>query len=97
MRAGGILLAVALVGCGGSRPPQEPEPWSDAWVAREGERYLGPTANRRAALEHSLVNPSNIYSRQRLGAYGFDTRGWDALPIWNPRSRVVDRGDTTTS
>jgi hypothetical protein len=37
------------------------------------------------------VNPENVYSRQRLKAYGKETEGWDALPVWNPRSRLVDR------
>lgn len=83
------LIVVALVACRAAAP--EPEPWSDAWLEREAERYLGPTAHRRAALEASLVNPTNIYSRQRLAAYGKDTVGWDALPVWNPRSRRIDR------
>ncbi|HUQ01668.1 MAG TPA: hypothetical protein VM261_04195 [Kofleriaceae bacterium] len=82
------LALVALAACRGSR---EPAPWSDAWLAREAERYLGEGDYRRRALEASLVNPENVYSRQRLKAYGHDTSGWDALPVWNPRSRPVDR------
>jgi mono/diheme cytochrome c family protein len=78
---------VALAGCGGGEPAR----WSDAWLEREADRYLGDTSHRRAALEASLVNPENVYSRQRLAAYGKDTTGWDALPVWNPRSRPVDR------
>jgi cytochrome c5 len=73
-------------GCGRAEPAR----WSDEWLAREAEAYLGATEHRRAALEASLVNPQNVYSRQRLKAYGFDTTGWDALPVWNPRSRPVD-------
>jgi len=84
---------VVVLGCS---PAREPAAWSDAWLAREAERFLGPTKYRRAALEGSLVNPTNIYSRQRLGAYGFDTKGWDALPVWNPRSRAVDRAVADT-
>ena len=80
------LLLAALVGCGGGEPAR----WSDAWLEREADRYLGDTSHRRAALEASLVNPDNVYSRQRLAAYGRDTTGWDALPVWNPRSRPVD-------
>jgi len=85
-----LLLVAVLAGCGGGRGGA-PAPWSDAWLEREADRYLGPTAHRRAALEASLVNPENVYSRQRLKAYGLDTSGWDALPVWNPRSRPVDR------
>ena len=66
-----------------------PPPWSDAWLDRERERYLNDPAARRAALEASLANHANTYSQQRLGAYGLGTRGWDLLPVWNPRSRPV--------
>jgi mono/diheme cytochrome c family protein len=82
-------IAVATA-CRASSPP-EPEPWSEAWLAKAAERYLGDTPDRRIALESSLVNPTNIYSRQRLASYGFVTKGWDALPVWNPRSRPLDR------
>jgi mono/diheme cytochrome c family protein len=88
-RAARVFLVAALAACGAPEP--SPEPWSDAWLAREAERYLGPTANRRAALEASLVNPTNVYSSQRLASYGKDAVGWDALPVWNPSSRPVDR------
>lgn len=82
--------------------PGEPEPWSDAWLLREGERFLADTPYRRAALEHSLVNPKNLYSKQRLSSYGLGDRRWDRLPVWNPRSQVVtaelaaqlERGET---
>ena len=84
-------LVTALLVLAACRGPEGPAPWSEAWLAAEAERYLGPTAGRRAALEASLVNPANVYSRQRLQAYGRDTVGWDALPVWNPRSRLVDR------
>lgn len=81
-------IVIAVTACGGV---DAPAPWSDAWLAREADRFLGATAHRRAALEASLVNPENVYSRQRLKAYGLETSGWDALPVWNPRSRPVDR------
>lgn len=87
------ILALLAVGCRGATPP-EPEPWSDAWLAREADLYLGSAAHRRASLEASLVNPNNIYSKQRLASYGRDTVGWDALPEWNPRSRPIDRAVT---
>ncbi len=94
------MLACAL-GCGVPASPQEavpspriadvsePEPWSDAWILREGERFLADTAYRRAALERSLVNPDNLYSRQRLASYGLGDRRWDRLPQWNPRTLPV--------
>lgn len=65
-------------------------PWSDAWLLAEGERYLDDRAFRRARLEASLTNPENMYSRARLGAYGLELGGWDALPEWLPVARPVD-------
>ncbi len=69
--------------------PVEPAIGSDEWVLREGQRFLGDTAYRRAALERGLTNHDNVYSRVRLQAYGHGTRGWDKLPVWNPRSMPV--------
>lgn len=97
------MLAAALA-CGEPSPPAEPspapevaevaeelaEPWSDAWMLREGQRFIHDTPYRRAALEHSLVNPDNLYSSQRLSSYGLGDRRWDRLPQWNPRSVPVD-------
>lgn len=98
------LVACAL-GCGDPVPPApdtptpsasapprsapEPKPWSDAWMLREGERFLTDTAYRRAALERSLVNPKNLYSSQRLASYGLGDARWDRLPPWNPRAQPV--------
>lgn len=73
-----------------SEAPVEPEPWSDPWLLREGQRFLSDTAYRRAALERSLVNPDNLYSAQRLASYGLGSRRWDRLPQWNPRAQPVD-------
>jgi cytochrome c5 len=88
-RLGAAALSLAAIAaCRSAEPPVR---WSEPWLEREADRYLGATADRRAALEGSLVNPDNVYSRQRLKAYGRDTVGWDALPVWNPRSRPVDR------
>ncbi len=71
--------------------PRDPplQPWSDAWILAEGRRFLADTAYRRAALERSLVNSENLYSRQRLASYGHGDRRWDRLPQWNPRSNPV--------
>ncbi len=66
-----------------------PAEWTDAWVNQEGKRFVDNDAYRRAALEKSLVNHANTYSQQRLGAYGLVERGWDVLPVWNPRSAPV--------
>jgi len=66
-----------------------PAAWSDEWLAREGKRFREDTPYRRAALEHSLTNHGNLYSRHRLASYAHGTRGWDMLPEWNPRSRRV--------
>ncbi len=97
-----LAVFVLVLGCGGAGPrvddaprpdparptrdAAQPEPWSDAWILREGERFLQDTAYRRAALERSLVNPENLYSRQRLNSYGLGERRWDRLPQWNPWS-----------
>ncbi len=89
-----------------TKPTVEPWPahWTDDWVNREGKRFVEDDAYRRAALEKSLVNHTNTYSQQRLGAYALVERGWDVLPIWNPRSAPVtaelatqlERGDMPT-
>lgn len=53
-------------------------------------RYLHDPLARRAALETSLHTPTNLYSRQRLDAYGLQTRGWDTLPEWRPRAARLE-------
>ena len=69
------------------------EPWSDAWLIERGEQYLNNPEHRRTSMLKSLRNPKNLYSRQRIAAYGNKTRGWDALPVWNPRSEVLRLSD----
>lgn len=95
-----LVVALALIACDrrAAREPVtaddaaiEPAPWSEAWLAREGKRFVEDTAYRRAALEASLANHGNMYSALRLGSYALGTRGWDVLPVWNPRSRPVTR------
>ncbi len=96
------LALAALASACGDRPAPTPTPapasvpaatepaaWSEAWLAREGERFGTDAGYRRAALEASLTNPENIYSRYRLGAYARGTAGWDLLPVWNPRTRPI--------
>ncbi|MCW5807988.1 MAG: hypothetical protein KIT31_36890, partial [Deltaproteobacteria bacterium] len=104
MRAA-LVAAVLAVACGertqAAQPPPAPpatevptpveaEPWSDAWLAREGQRFVSDTPYRRAALEHSLANHANMYSHHRLSRYALGDAGWDLLPVWNPRSAQVD-------
>ncbi|MEO8700193.1 MAG: c-type cytochrome [Kofleriaceae bacterium] len=91
-----LAVVVALAACSTTATapepvtaPAEPVAWSDAWLDREGTRFRSDDAYRRAALEQSLVNPKNLYSRQRLLSYGLGTGGWDKLPVWNPRSLPV--------
>jgi hypothetical protein len=105
MRAAGVLramFATALAGaiacgCGDTTTPQPvpvPTPpaateWSDEWLLAQASSYLTDASSRRTALEASLTNPANMYSRIRLASYGLETRGWDRLPVWNPRSVPV--------
>jgi len=91
-----LLAVIALVACGEPppakpRPPEPPPlaPWSDAWLLAQSASYLEDGAARRAGLEASLVNHDNLYSKLRLASYGHVTRGWDRLPVWNPRSLPV--------
>lgn len=100
------LIAILAIACGEPKkvsPPPEPPPtgsgsatvplpapWTDAWILAQGTAFLEDTHARRAALEASLTNPENMYSRIRLAAYGLGDRGWDLLPVWNPRSMPID-------
>ncbi len=58
----------------------------EAW-----HRFLEDPAFRREALERSLENPENGYSRTRLEQYREDR--WGSLPEWNPRVRRVHPSD----
>jgi mono/diheme cytochrome c family protein len=96
MRALAATAVALVLGCSdsptGSREVPAPPvltPWSDAWLLAQAPAYLTDASARRAALEAALTNPANMYSRIRLGAYGLATRGWDLLPVWNPRSVPV--------
>lgn len=82
--------ASAAVAIGGDAPEQRATAWSDAWLLEQAPRYLDDADARRAALEHSLANPDNLYSRMRLSGYARGDAGWDLLPTWNPRSVPVD-------
>ena len=72
--------------------PATAAPFSEAWLQTQADRYLSADpAHRRRALERSLRNPENTYSRTRLSAYARADLGWDLLPEWTPRVRAVDR------
>jgi len=78
-----------------SERPSAAAPWSDAWLEAEAVRYLDDPAHRRQVLEASLQNHQNSYSRLRLSHYGLRNTGWDALPVWNPRSLPVTAATAT--
>jgi cytochrome c5 len=86
--------SLALLACSTSEAElakrQAPEEWSEAWLMEEGQRYLHDASFRRKALEDSLTNADNIYSRTRLSGYGIAGRGWEMLPSWTPVTRAVD-------
>jgi hypothetical protein len=86
-----VLCVAALALATGCRP--KPAPWSEAWLEAHATAYLEDPAARRQALVDSLQNSDNSYSRQRLSSYGLQTRGWDALPEWNPRARRLQAQD----
>lgn len=103
MRTRLASLVLLVVACKSAAPTPVPPPppeapkkpvgaWTDDELLAEGKRYLDEAPYRRNALEASLVNPTNTYSRQRLDAYGLVTRGWDLLPEWNPRSAPIVMG-----
>ncbi len=87
MRAAPLIPLLLLAACEGQGPG------STLAELADGARYLDDPAFRRAAMERSLTNHDNLYSRQRLASYGLITRGWDRLPEWRPLSRVLDGED----
>jgi mono/diheme cytochrome c family protein len=97
MRALAAVLVLLIAACNepapkpapAPPPPPAPAAWSDDWLLAQATPYLTDAAARRAALEHALTNPANMYSRIRLAAYGRATSGWDLLPVWNPRSTAI--------
>jgi mono/diheme cytochrome c family protein len=87
MTLGRALVCLALLSSACSAPI-ETGTMSDierGWSYDESEGF------RRQALIASLANPTNGYSRLRLERYSPD--GWETLPIWNPRIRVVTEAD----
>jgi len=106
-RAPRLVLALALAACGTDAsvhtpsPPAAPPsldarlagltPWSNEWILAHADTFLDDRPARRAAMEASLTRPDNLYSQARLSHYAHGTRGWDALPEWNPRALPIDR------
>ena len=94
-----VGLFALLLACEAAPTPQSPdeappittaaEPFSEPWLLAQADRYLDDPAARRRALERSLQNPDNLYSRTRLGSYGRVSFGWDLLPAWNPRVQPI--------
>jgi cytochrome c5 len=82
-----VLIASSALACS-AEDPLPPAPNDDLAI---GLRYLDDEAFRRSALEGALVNPNNIYSQDRLRNYAAGTRGWDLLPVWNPRAVPLSR------
>lgn len=75
------VAALALGACDGGRESAS----TDVEVA-----YLRNAASRRRALEASLVDPTNGYSKLRLARYATgDDDDWDRLDAWNPRAAPV--------
>ena len=98
-----ILLATALA-CEAQPPASTPtqlrpydaadaelQPWSDAWLDAEADRYLHDASFRREILAASLTNHDNLYASTRLSSYGLHDRGWDALPEWTPSAVAIDQ------
>ncbi|MFO0676673.1 MAG: c-type cytochrome [Polyangiaceae bacterium] len=63
--------------------------FTDDAMEKERALYLDDRTFRRETMVATLTNPTNTYARQRIASYGLGTRGWDALPEWNPRSVPV--------
>lgn len=74
-----VVAAIALgSGCGEPSQGADGDPGLERLLAL-GPAFVQDPAARREALEESLVDPSNGYSRLRLEEYGHGDRGWDAL------------------
>ena len=87
-----VALAIVVVAaCDDAPRPSPPVPVASDPEARARDAFLGDRGFRREALERSLVNPDNGYSRDRLAGYALADRGWDLLPVWNPRRAPVTR------
>lgn len=85
IRRAAVFAAIAVCACGGDVPaPNEPET-----AVERGAAYVDEIGFRRAALEASIVDPTNTYSALRLRQYAIRGEGWEALPVWNPPVQPV--------
>ena len=60
-----------------------------------GQAFVEDLSLRRTTMKDSIVDPENYYSSLRLENYGLK-RGWDALPVYNPRVTPVTQDDLGT-
>ncbi|HWB78191.1 MAG TPA: hypothetical protein VG755_24670 [Nannocystaceae bacterium] len=88
---GWLVAIVVVAACDDAPRPSPPVPVAIDPEARARDAFLGDRGFRREALERSLVNPDNGYSRDRLAGYALADTGWDLLPVWNPRSVPMTR------
>jgi mono/diheme cytochrome c family protein len=79
------------LGCGSGDEPATPDQLER--FLGSGPQFIESTERRRQALERSLVNPQNGYSRLRLDNYALERGGWDALGVWNPPVRPMTTDD----
>ncbi len=87
-----LVLTLFAASCDDPEPITRPlEPPVLAADVQARAAYLGDRAFRRAAIERSLVNPANGYSRDRLARYALADTGWELLPSWNPRAVPMSR------
>lgn len=82
-----MFAALAAFGCSGG------DGSSDTSLLVQGESFVASRDARRAALERSVVAPSNSYSARRLSFYAVDPRqndtSWESRVVWNPAVRPV--------
>jgi hypothetical protein len=82
-----LLGSASCSGPGDRSDRTESEPGAEL---AKGALYDEDADYRRRALETSLVNPDNAYSRLRLERY--TESAWSALPEWNPRITAMQLG-----
>lgn len=74
-----LLVFTSFLGACDEAPSSPAEPGEVDAVISAGQAYADDFAVARAALEASIVDPSNGYSARRLTNYTPD--GWGALPV----------------
>ena len=84
----GLMCIASLLGCDEGSTTAEPAPPS---MLAAGEAYANDIAFARAALEASIVDPTNGYSARRLANY--TAEGWGALPVLPARVAPIFVGE----